>query len=162
MTALIRKARVSDVPQMQRLINSWAKQGIMLPRSLHALYEHLRDYFVTVEEERVTGCVALHLSWDDLAEVRSMAVAPDRQRRHLGMALLDAALQEAAELGISRIFVLTYVPDFFARRGFQAVGKTELPQKIWQECIHCIHFPDCDEEAMLLTLLRPAPAVPEA
>ncbi|NLT34675.1 MAG: N-acetyltransferase [Gaiellales bacterium] len=145
---------------MQRLINSWAKQGMMLPRSLHALYEHLRDYFVIVDDEHIAGCVALHVAWDDLAEVRSMAVSPDRQRHHLGLTLLDAALQEAADLGISRVFVLTYVPDFFARRGFQTVAKTELPQKIWQECIHCIHFPDCDEEAMLLTLPQQEPAVP--
>lgn len=152
MSALVRKATAADVPHMQRLINSWAKQGLMLPRSLHSLYEHIRDYSVAEEEGRIAGCVALHVSWDDLAEVRSMAVAVDRQRRRLGITLLEAALAEASQLGVSRVFVLTYVPDFFARRGFQKVGKADLPQKIWQECIHCIHFPTCDEEAMMLTL----------
>jgi len=144
----LRKATVSDVPQMQRLVNAWAKQGVMLPRSLHSLYEHLRDYLVAVDGERMVGCVSLHVTWEDLAEIRTLAVAPESHGQGVGRRLVEQALQDARDLGLTHIFVLTYVPGFFARMGFAAANKADLPQKIWQECVHCPHFPDCDETAM--------------
>jgi amino-acid N-acetyltransferase len=148
----LRKAVIADVPAIQSLINGYAGKGVMLPRSLHALYEHLRDYSVAVEDDRVVGCIALHISWKDLAEVRSLAVAEDRQSRRVGGTLVTRALEEARDFGLSRVFVLTFVPGFFGRLGFTAVDKAELPHKIWQECVHCVHFPDCGEEALVIDL----------
>ena len=105
----LRKATVSDVPQMQRLVNAWAKQGVMLPRSLHSLYEHLRDYLVAVDGERMVGCVSLHVTWEDLAEIRTLAVAPESHGQGVGRRLVEQALQDARDLGLTHIFVLTYV-----------------------------------------------------
>ena len=148
----LRKATVNDVPQMQKLVNAWAKQGVMLPRSLHSLYEHLRDYLVAIDQERIIGCVSLHITWEDLAEIRTLAVAPEAHGRGVGRRLVEQALEDARDLGLTHIFVLTYVPDFFARMGFLPASKADLPQKIWQECVHCPRFPDCDETAMTLDL----------
>lgn len=157
MPLTVRKAVVADVPAIQRLINDYAVQGIMLPRSLHSLYEHLRDYIVALEGDQVVGCGALHISWSDLAEVRSLAVAEHWREKGVGARLVQTALVEAREYGIGRVFVLTYAGDFFTRLGFRLVDKAELPHKIWQECIDCIHFPDCDEVAMVIQL-APEPA----
>jgi amino-acid N-acetyltransferase len=145
----MRKALIDDVPAMQRLINSYASAGLMLPRSLHSLYEHLRDYTVALEGDELVGCVALHVSWKDLAEVRSLAVAERIQRGGIGAGLVVAAIEEAVAFGVGRVFALTFVPDFFAKRGFHQVDKSELPHKIWQECIHCVHFPDCGEVPLI-------------
>lgn len=148
----LRKARVEDVPEMQRLVNAYARQGLMLPRSLHSLYEHIRDYHVARIEQRLVGCVSLHVSWADLAEIRTLAVDAAVKGQGIGRSLAEAALREASELGLRRVFVLTYVPGFFEKLGFQPTDKASLPQKIWQECVHCPHFPDCDETAMSLDL----------
>jgi amino-acid N-acetyltransferase len=145
----MRKALIADVPAMQRLINSYAAAGLMLPRSLHSLYEHLRDYTVALDGDELVGCVALHVSWKDLAEVRSLAVAERIQRGGVGAGLVVAAVDEAVAFGVGRVFALTFVPDFFAKRGFHQVDKSELPHKIWQECIHCVHFPDCGEVPLI-------------
>jgi amino-acid N-acetyltransferase len=156
----VRKAVISDVPAIKRLVNDYAGQGVMLPRSLHSLYEHLRDYTVAVQGDQVLGCVALHISWQDLAEIRSLAVAETSKGQGVGRRLVEEALAEAHAFGLARVFVLTFVPDFFAARGFTRVDKAQLPHKIWQECIHCVHFPDCGEEALVLDLAdaRPRPA----
>jgi amino-acid N-acetyltransferase len=148
----LRKATVADVPSMQKLINHLASQGLMLPRSLHSLYEHIRDYVVAEDDSLVVGCVALHVAWQDLAEVRSLVVADSHRGCGIGSMLVEAAFRSARELGIRRLFVLTFVRDFFATFGFELADKAKMPHKIWQECIECIHFPDCGEEAMTLTL----------
>jgi amino-acid N-acetyltransferase len=145
----VRKATVSDVPAIQRLVNDYAGQGVMLPRSLHSLYDNLRDYFVAVAGEEVVGCGALHISWADLAEIRSLAVSPALRGSGIGARLVEEALGEARSLGVDRVFVLTFAQDFFLRQGFALVDKSELPHKIWQECIECIHFPDCSEVALV-------------
>jgi amino-acid N-acetyltransferase len=148
----LRKAVIADVPAIQTLINGYAGKGVMLPRSLHSLYEHLRDYLVAVDDDTVVGCIALHISWKDLAEVRSLAVAEHWQSRRIGGTLVERALEEARAFGLSRVFVLTFVPGFFSGLGFIAVDKADLPHKIWQECVHCVHFPDCGEEALVIEL----------
>ena len=146
------KARISDVPQMHKLINSFADKGEMLARSLSEIYENIRDYFVVRQGERVIACVALHVSWSDLAEIKSLAVADDSQRQGIGDRLVEACLKEAEELGIPTIFCLTYKPDFFERCGFSQVDKAELPRKVWGECYRCPKFPDCDEVALIYHL----------
>ena len=146
------KARVSDVPQMQQLINSFADKGEMLARSLSEIYENIRDYFVIRQGERVIGCVALHVSWSDLAEIKSLAVAEGCQRQGIGNQLVAACIKETKELGIPTIFCLTYKPAFFEKCGFSQVDKAELPRKVWGECYRCPKFPDCNEVALIYHL----------
>ncbi len=147
---MIRKARMGDVKTIQKLIAEYARKGDMLPRSLSEIYENLRDYFVFVEDGgEVIGSAAVHLMWEDLAEVRSLAVRDDRMRRGVGTQLVEACISEAIVLGITRIFALTYKPSFFEKLGFKRVDKSELPHKIWSDCLKCSKFPDCDEIALV-------------
>ena len=145
----LERARISDVTQMHQLINYFADKGEMLPRPLSEIYENIRDYFVVREGEQVIACAALHVSWSDLAEVRSVAVAEDSQERKIGAQLVEACLQEAKELGVATVFCLTYQPAFFEKHNFSQVDKMELPRKVWTECYRCPKFPDCDEVALI-------------
>jgi len=146
------KAMVSDVPQMHKLINSFAGKGEMLARSLSEIYENIRDYFVVRQGEQVIACVALHVNWSDLAEVKSLAVADDSQQQGIGAQLVEACLKETKELGIPTAFCLTYKPAFFEKCGFSQVDRAGLPRKIWGECYRCPKFPDCDEVALIYHL----------
>ncbi len=146
------KARISDAPQMQQLINYFADRGEMLARPLSEIYENIRDYFVVRQGERVIACTALHVMWSDLAEIKSVAVAEDSQKQGIGAQLVKACLSEARELGTSTVFCLTYKPAFFGRFGFSQIDKMELPQKVWTECYRCPKFPNCDEVALIYHL----------
>lgn len=148
----VEKARIGDVTQMHRLINYFAGKEEMLPRSLSELYENIRDYFVVRDGDKVVGCAALHVSWEDTAEIRSVAVVDESQRQGVGVGLIKACLAEARELGIATIFCLTYKPEFFERFSFSQVDKMDLPRKVWTECYHCPKFPNCDEVAMVCRL----------
>jgi len=148
----VEKARISDVPQIHQLINYFADKGEMLPRPLSELYENIRDYFVVRQGERMIACVALHISWSDLAEVKSLAVAEDSQKQGIGAQLVKACLKEAEELGIATIFCLTYKSAFFEQFDFSQVDKMELPRKVWTECYRCPKFPNCDEVALVRNL----------
>ena len=145
----ITKASIQDAPQIHKLINHFADKGEMLPRSLSEIYENIRDYFVIRQDERVIACAALHVDWSDLAEIRSVAVAKKRQQEGIGAQLIEACLQEAKELGISRVYCLTYQPSFFEKFGFLQADKMELPRKVWTECYRCPKFPDCGEVALI-------------
>lgn len=150
---MIRKARMGDVKAIQKLIADHARKGDMLPRSLSEIYENLRDYFVFLEDGgEVVGSAAIHIMWEDLAEVRSLAVREGHMRRGVGTHLVEACLSEAIVLGITRVFALTYRPEFFKRLGFVQVDKSELPQKIWTDCLKCSKFPECDEVALVTDL----------
>ena len=149
---MIRKARIPDAIEIQKLINSFAEKDQMLPRALSAIYENLRDFFVLDKDGRVVGCGALHIAWEDLAEVKSLAIADEAQQQGLGKALVEACLDEARELGIPTVFALTYIPGFFEKLGFHRVDKGTLPHKVWSECINCPKFPDCAEEAVEIKL----------
>jgi len=149
---MIRKAQMGDVKEIQKLLTNFANRGDMLSRSLSELYESLRDFYVSVEEDKLLGTAALHIVWDNLAEVRSVAVSEDAGRKGIGSLLVQACITEAREIGLGRIFCLTYKPDFFAKFGFRLVDKSELPHKVWGDCIKCVKFPDCDENAMILDL----------
>ena len=148
----LEKARIRDVTQMHRLINHFADKGEMLARPLSELYENVRDYFVVRQGEQVIACAALRVSWSDLAEIKSLAVAEDSQRKGIGDRLIEACLEEAKKLGIPTVFCLTYKPALFEKRGFSQVDKMELPRKIWTECYRCPKFPDCDEVALTYQL----------
>jgi amino-acid N-acetyltransferase len=137
---------------MQRLINTFADRNEMLARSLSEIYENIRDYLVVDSHGEIVGCCALHVTWSDLAEVKSLAVREDQRRSGLGSKLVTACLDDARAIGIPRLFVLTYIPGYFSRFGFREVEKAELPQKVWSECIRCPKFPDCGEVGMVLDL----------
>jgi amino-acid N-acetyltransferase len=145
----VEKARVSDANSMHRMISYFADKGEMLPRALSDIYEGIREYFVVKEGDQVVACVALHVTWVDLAEIRSLAVAEQEQNQRIGPLLIQACLKEAKELGIPKVFCLVRKPAFFEKHGFQLIDKTELPQKVWAECYRCPKFPDCDEVALI-------------
>jgi amino-acid N-acetyltransferase len=149
---MIRKARISDVKDIQKMLMTFANRGDMLSRSLSELYESVRDFYVVEDGGVLLGASALHIVWDDLAEVRSVAVSEEAGRKGIGGRLVEACISEAREIGLRRIFCLTYKPDFFAKHGFRLVDKAELPHKVWGDCIKCPKFPDCDENAMILDL----------
>ena len=151
---MIRTAKIGDINQIQDLINFFAKKDLMLPRSLNELYENLRDFWVFEERRKILGCSALHISWDDLAEIKCLAVAKDKQRKGLGEKLILTCLNEAKQLGARRIFVLTYKPEFFKKFGFKRIKNSDLPHKIWAECINCCKFPNCQEVALLKVMSR--------
>jgi amino-acid N-acetyltransferase len=149
----VEKAKISDVQKMHEMVNKFADKGEMLPRALSDLYENLRDYFVIRDNEGlVVACVALHISWSDLAEIRTLAVRESKQEQGLGSMLIKACLDEARELGLKSVFCLTYKPAFFKKNGFVIIDKNELPRKIWSECFRCPKFPDCDEVALIYHL----------
>ncbi len=148
----VEKATVRDVEQMHKLINYYADKSEMIARPLSEIYENIRDYFVVRQGERVVGCVALHVSWLDLAEVKSLAVVEGSREQGIGVRLVEACLKEAEEIGTATVFCLTYKPDFFEKLGFSQVDKAELPRKIWTECYRCPKFPDCDEVALIRRL----------
>ncbi len=151
-TIRIRKARIPDCQQMQTLINAFAGKGIMLPRSLNDIYETLRDHFVAEMDGKIIGVCGIHILWEDLAEIRSLAVKKSFQNRGVAKRLVNRCIKDARALGLKRIFVLTYVPEFFKKMGFKEIDKSGLPQKIWGDCLRCPKFPNCDETALIRAL----------
>jgi amino-acid N-acetyltransferase len=152
MSPSLRRATVRDVPQIQRLIGHYAAREEMLPRSVNEIYEGLRDYLVAECDGRIVGCAACHVVWEDLAEIKSVAVAEDWLGQGIGKRLVETCVDEARQLGVARIFVLTFRPEWFRRRGFSDVDKSQLPHKIWTDCINCPKFPDCGEVALIRAL----------
>jgi len=151
---MLRKAHISDIKAVHRLINECAAKGEMLSRSLAELYDNMRDYFVYEEQGEVAGACALHICWEDLAEIRSLCVIPGFRKRGIGRNLVSACLKEAREFRVERVFLLTYQEEFFNKFGFRLIDKTELPQKIWTDCVKCAKFPMCDEIAMITKVLE--------
>ena len=149
---MIRKARVGHVRAIQGLIEGSASKGEMLHRSLSEIYDYLRDFYIIQGNQSLLGTCALHICWEDLAEVRSLTVLEEERRKGIGSALVKACLREAKRLGIRKVFVLTYKPSFFGKFGFEIVDKASLPHKVWSDCLKCVKFPDCDEIAMILQL----------
>lgn len=148
----IKKAKIKDIAQIQSLINSFAKSDLMLPRSLNELYDNIRDFWISEQAGKIIACCALHICWQDLAEIKSLAVAEKFQGRNIGAQLINTCIKEAESLGAKKVFTLTYKPDFFKKFGFRRVKHSDLPHKIWAECINCPKFPNCQETALLKTL----------
>lgn len=146
---IYRKATFKDVEAIHKLVNDYAEQGVMLPRSRNVLYETLRDMILAEDGGNIVGVGALHLVWDELAEIRTMAIAPDYMKQGIGREIVQLLVKEAYTLGIKTLFTLTYQPGFFAKLGFEEVPKEQLPHKVWKECINCAKFPNCDEIAMM-------------
>ncbi|MDQ7784507.1 MAG: N-acetyltransferase [Desulfomonilaceae bacterium] len=148
---MIRRATLRDIKAIHGLIAEQAKDGHILARPMSELYGQVRDFLVWSDEEsgELVGCGSLHIVWEDLAEIRSLAVRSSSQRQGVGSRLAEALLREAGEMGIAKVFVLTYRVALFERLGFTQMDKSELPHKIWADCIRCTKFPECDETALV-------------
>ena len=147
---IIRKALLNDVPEIQNLVNYYANKNEMLPKSLSVLYENIRDFFVAYDDKgEFMGCVAASVCWEDLAEIKSLAVKEKFQKMGIGRKLVESGIEELKSLGVKKVFTLTYSVDFFKKCEFSLIDKKLLPQKIWTECVYCPKFPDCGEEAMM-------------
>ncbi|MFO7811779.1 MAG: N-acetyltransferase [Pelovirga sp.] len=151
---MIRPARIPDARIIHQLLLTYAKEGQLLGRSLAAIYDSIRDFYVYEEDGQILGIGALAICWEDLAEVRSLAVVPGQQGKGIGRKIVEKCLQEARELGLQRVFALTYQPEFFQKLGFIEIDKAQLPQKVWGDCINCVKFPDCDEFALAINILN--------
>ncbi|HOK79456.1 MAG TPA: N-acetyltransferase [bacterium] len=146
----IRPAVVADAYFIKNLINDQAKKGKMLPVSINQVFENLRNFWVICDKKgKILGCGCLKIVWKDLGEIRSLAIKNSKQKKGYGSLLVETLLNEAKKIGTKKIFVLTYVPEFFEKFGFVRIEKTKLPHKIWIDCINCPKFPRCDEIPML-------------
>ena len=152
MLFIIRKPVFSDIDEMFDLIEGYASKGIMLPKPHSVLYETLREFVVAEEPDsgKIVGVGALHLTWNELAEIRSVAVHRDFNRLGIGAGIVSRLLNEGRSLGVKKFFTLTYRPEFFESLGFFEVPRESLPHKIWKECIDCPKFANCDETALIL------------
>ncbi|MGD2188061.1 MAG: N-acetyltransferase [Desulfobacterales bacterium] len=151
---MIRKATIKDVKAIHVLLQEYGKKEELLARPLSELYDHVRDFWVYVDDRKqnMIGCSALQFCWEDLAEIRSLAVHPDHLGKNIGTELAKAVLTEAKSFDVRKIFTLTYKPDFFKQLGFVQIERSDLPLKIWGDCMICVKFPDCDEIAMMKDL----------
>lgn len=149
---IYRKPTFSDIESIYDLVNYYAKDGIMLARSRNTLYETLRDMIVAEQDGQVVGVGGLHIIWDALAEIRTMAVSPQVTRQGIGAEIVRRLTEEGILLGVKKLFTLTYKPGFFTTLGFETITKEELPHKVWKDCIECPKFPNCDEVAMIKVL----------
>ena len=150
---MIRKASIKDVKAIHVLLQEYGKKEELLARPLSELYDHVRDFSVYEDtDQHMIGCCALQFCWEDLAEIRSLAVHPDYLGQNIGTELAKSVLTEAKSFNVQKIFTLTYQPDFFKQFGFVEIERSELPLKIWGDCMICVKFPDCDEIAMMKKL----------
>lgn len=153
----IRPALVADARRIVELVNDLAVKQVMLPRSPASVIENIRDFFVAEVDGAFAGCGALAVTWTDIAEVRSLAVAPAHQQHGIGRRLVEALVADARRLGIPRLFAFTYVPAFFSKMGFVVCAHDDLPHKVFNDCMHCPKFQACDEIAMERVLDHSAP-----
>ena len=144
-----RKPTFADVEKIYDLVNAYAGDGLMLARSRNSLYEFLRDMIIAEVDGELIGVGALHMVWDELAEIRTLAVSPKMNRSGVGKTIVNMLIEEGKLLGVNTVFTLTYQPEFFGRCGFEEITKEQLPHKVWKECINCPKFPNCDEIAMM-------------
>ncbi len=152
---MLRKAKTGDVKTIHRMINLSSGEGEILPRSLVDIYNSLRDFYVSIDDGsgEIAGICAMHIFWENLAEIRSLYVDPRYRRRGIGKKLVEACVSEAITLDLYRIFTLTYQKGFFERIGFHETDRVTLPEKIWSDCFKCPKYPDyCDEVAMIVEL----------
>lgn len=150
---MIRKIKVNEAKVVQQMINQAANENQLLERSLNHIYDNLRDYWVYIQDQKILGCCGLHVvGWQSLAEIKSLVVVEDFRKKNIGKKLVRKVLEEAKNLGICKVFALTFSPVFFTKMGFRLIDKNNLPHKIWTECLNCTYFPECKEEAVIIEL----------
>jgi amino-acid N-acetyltransferase len=148
----IRAARVMDVKEIYNLVEYHANNKEMLHRSLSAIYENIQEFVVLENEGKVVGCGALHVSWENLAEIKALAVSDQYKEQGFGRKIVGILQKNAENLGVSRVFALSFKPKFFMKLGYEIIPKETLPRKIWNECINCHLFSECGEIPLLITL----------
>lgn len=148
---MIREAVSKDIAKIQEIINYYASKGYMLPRSLNELYENVRNFLVEEREGEIVACCGLYIIWEDLAEIKSLAVKEEYRGQGIGERLIKESLKGAKKLKINKVFALTSIPEYFEKFKFRKIDKSTLPHKIWSDCIKCIHFPNCDETAVVFS-----------
>ena len=147
------RASVADAEAIHDLVNTFARRGEMLPRTMSEVYQNLRDFYVVHDEQgHAVACGGLHILWADLGEIKSLAVREDLQGLRLGARIVDACIEEARGIGLKTAFALTYRPGFFEKLGFTQADVMTLPRKVWGECYRCPKFPTCNEIAMVREL----------
>ena len=152
----VRSAKISDVKAINALINSYAERDRMLFRSMADIYENLQTFIVAELDNNIVGCCALEVIWADLAEIKSLAVDGANKEKGIGRKLVDAAVEQAAKLGVPRVFALTLEPAVVEKSGFEIVEKDTLPMKVWSDCARCPKQQHCDEIAVIKSVLRTA------
>jgi len=150
----VHSAKVSDAKAICTLINFYAERDKMLFRSLADIYENLQTFTVAEIDGAVVGCCALEVVWSDLAEIKSLAVDQANTDKGIGTMLVSAAVEQARQLGVPRVFALTLKPDFFEKKGFEIIDKETLPMKVWSDCARCPKQQNCDEIAVIKTVSR--------
>ncbi|MDX8403993.1 MAG: N-acetyltransferase [Mariprofundaceae bacterium] len=150
----IRMAEADDVDAMHALLLPYSEKNIVLPRSQDDLFEHLQEFVVAEFDGALVGLAALHVYQTNLAEIRSLVVSDTHQGMGIGRLLVEGCEKVATELGVEKVFALTYVENFFGQLDYAAVQKETLPHKIWTVCIHCEKFSNCDEVAVEKVLPR--------
>ena len=149
---MLRKARISDAIEIVALMRPYVEKEIILKKSQEEIIERIRDFFVWEENNTLLGCAAFYPGWEGLGEIRSTAVSDQAQKKGIGTQLVQGCIDEAKQLGVPRIFALTYESAFFSKLGFTELDKHDLPQKIFKDCLRCSRFLDCDETAMVMDL----------
>lgn len=144
-----RPATFDDVESMHKILNDYAKEGLMLPRARNSIYENLREYIVAEVDGNTIGIGALHFVWDRLGEIRSLAIVPGYKKLGVGKKIVEFLEQEGLARGVTMFFTLTYQPVFFEKCGYELTPKEELSPKVWKECVHCPQYPTCDEIALV-------------
>jgi len=149
------KAHLSDIVSMRALVAHEVKEGTILNRTADEIATNIRSYVLAKEGDRLVGYTALHIHSPRLAEVRSLIVDESFRGRSVGKMMVQFALDEAKELGVEEVLVLTYLPRFFEKMNFTEIAKEAIPeQKIWADCIKCIHFPVCNEVSLMYRINR--------
>lgn len=149
---IIRKAVLSDVEKMHEIVNYYADKGLMLSRSLSTLYENIRDFVIIEIDGEIVGLGALHVLWNDLAELRTLAVKSNMVKQGIGRKIVEFILEEAKGLKVQKVFTLTYQPGFFGKMGFSVIEKETMPHKVWTDCINCPKFPNCNEICLAINI----------
>jgi amino-acid N-acetyltransferase len=152
----IRPAKVTDVKSIHSLIAFYAERKEMLPRPINDLYENIQEFVIAEDKNKVIGCCALHVSWEDLAEIKALAIAQGYQKKGIGTKLVTELHKKARELGVKKGFALTFKPRFFEKLGYTRISREKLPHKIWGECVKCPLFPDCGEIPLIRDLTAAA------
>lgn len=148
----VEKAKVRDVEAIYRLIKTYAEQGLLLPRSRESLYENIQAIIVAKIDDQVVGAASLHILDKNLSEIRSLVVSEAAQGKGIGKLLVEQIIEETKKIEINMLLSLTYQVEFFKKCNFQIIEKTEMPQKVWKDCLNCHKFPHCDEVAMAIYL----------